>query len=191
MAKVYPILAAMPRYAAFLRAINVGGHVVTMERLRGVFEAGGFTGVRTILASGNVVFEAGARAGVTGLEAKIAAALEAALGYEVATFIRTPAELAAIAAARPFPARSVAAPGARLFVGFLPNPFAAVAKKTVLAMGSDADDLVVSGREIYWLCRVPMVDAEFSPAKLEKELRIPATFRNVNTVRKVAAAVAR
>ncbi|HET7904254.1 MAG TPA: DUF1697 domain-containing protein, partial [Candidatus Eisenbacteria bacterium] len=93
MTKVYPILAAMPRYAAFLRAINVGGRVVTMERLRGVFDEAGFPGARTILASGNVVFEAGARAAAAGLEAKIAAALKAALGYEVATFIRTPAEL--------------------------------------------------------------------------------------------------
>lgn len=181
----------MPRYAAFLRAINVGGHVVTMERLRGIFEAAGFTEVRTLLASGNVVFEAGARAGAAGLEAKIAAALKEALGYEVATFIRTPAELSAIAAARPFPARALAAPGARLFVGFLPKPLGATAKKTVLGMGSDVDDLVVIGREIYWLCRLPMVEAEFSPARLEKELRIPATFRNVNTVRKVEAAAAR
>jgi uncharacterized protein (DUF1697 family) len=125
------------------------------------------------------------------LEAKIAAALQEALGYEVATFIRTPAELAAITAARPFPARALAAPGARLFVGFLPKPLGAAAKKSVAAMESDADDLVVGDREIYWLCRVPMVDADFSPARLEKELRIPATFRNVNTVRKVAAAAAR
>jgi len=45
------------RYAAFLRAINVGGHTVKMEPLRRVFESAGFDDVETIIASGNVVFE--------------------------------------------------------------------------------------------------------------------------------------
>ena len=43
------------RYAAFLRAINVGGHIVKMDRLRTLFEAAGFRGVETFIASGNVV----------------------------------------------------------------------------------------------------------------------------------------
>ena len=47
----------MIRYIAFLRAINVGGRVVTMSRLRDVFVGLGFRGVDTFIASGNVVFE--------------------------------------------------------------------------------------------------------------------------------------
>ena len=46
----------MPRFFAFLRAINVGGHNVTMEKLRGLFEASGFKDVETFIASGNVIF---------------------------------------------------------------------------------------------------------------------------------------
>ena len=42
-------------YAAFLRAINVGGHVVKMDVMRGLFEAMGLAQVRTVLASGNVL----------------------------------------------------------------------------------------------------------------------------------------
>ena len=49
------------RYVAFLRAINVGGHVVKMDRLRNLFEALGFSGVRTFIASGNVLFDSAAR----------------------------------------------------------------------------------------------------------------------------------
>ena len=45
------------KYAAFLRAINVGGHIVKMDRLRTLFEAAGFRGAETFIASGNVVFE--------------------------------------------------------------------------------------------------------------------------------------
>ena len=49
----------MPRYVALLRAVNVGGRVVKMERLRQVFEETGLTGVSTHIASGNVLFTAG------------------------------------------------------------------------------------------------------------------------------------
>ena len=47
----------MPKYFAFLRAINVGGHVVTMDHLVRLFEGMGFSGVETFIASGNVIFE--------------------------------------------------------------------------------------------------------------------------------------
>jgi len=47
----------MPKFIAFLRAINVGGHVVKMDQLRRFFEALGFANVETFIASGNVIFE--------------------------------------------------------------------------------------------------------------------------------------
>ena len=69
----------MPRFVAFLRALNVGGHgVVKMEALKKHFTAMGFSDVETFIASGNVVFSS---KGVKGLDGKIAAALERALGY--------------------------------------------------------------------------------------------------------------
>ena len=47
------------KYAAFLRGINVGGHtIIKMGELRKVFESLGFWNVKTVLASGNVLFEA-------------------------------------------------------------------------------------------------------------------------------------
>ena len=51
----------MTRYVAFLRAINVGGHVVKMEALRKLFESMGFQRVETYIASGNVIFDSEAR----------------------------------------------------------------------------------------------------------------------------------
>ena len=50
--------AGVSRLFAFLRAINVGGRTVKMERLRREFEFLGFSGVDTFIASGNVIFEA-------------------------------------------------------------------------------------------------------------------------------------
>ena len=46
------------RYIALLRAINVGGHTVKMEQLRGLFADIGFANVETFIASGNVIFDA-------------------------------------------------------------------------------------------------------------------------------------
>ena len=82
----------MPRLIALLRAINVGGHTVRMSVLREVFEGLGYTGVETFIASGNVIFETRER-NTSAIEEKIEGGLKNALGYEAATFIRTPAEL--------------------------------------------------------------------------------------------------
>lgn len=62
----------MRKTFAFLRAINVGSHTVTMARLRELFEGFGLRGVETFIASGNLFFEAG-REG----EAALARRLEA------------------------------------------------------------------------------------------------------------------
>lgn len=107
----------MPKTIAFLRAINVGGHNVKMEQLRALFEQLGFDAVETFIASGNVVFETDA-APDAALEADIEAHLRAALGYEVATFLRTDAEVAAVAAYEPLPAVAMAEVAA-FNVGFL------------------------------------------------------------------------
>ena len=47
----------MPRRIAFLRAINVGGHVVKMDHLRKLLTSFGLENVETVIASGNVVFD--------------------------------------------------------------------------------------------------------------------------------------
>lgn len=93
--------SAPERYIAFLRAINVGGHVVKMDALRAHFTRLGFGSVETVIASGNVIFKA-TGASPSDLEPMIAEEVERRLGYEVATFVRSPAELADIAGQRPF-----------------------------------------------------------------------------------------
>ena len=78
----------MPKYLAFLRAINVGGHTVKMDHLRQIFESLGLSNAETFIASGNVIFDVKA-GNVKTLEKKIENKLHEALGYEVAAFIRT------------------------------------------------------------------------------------------------------
>jgi uncharacterized protein (DUF1697 family) len=83
------------KYVAFLRAINVGGRVVKMEALRGHFEALGFADVDTFIASGNVIFESAAEQ--ASVKTTIEAHLRSSLGFEVATFVRTIAEVHEVA----------------------------------------------------------------------------------------------
>lgn len=175
----------MPRYVAFLRAVNVGGRVVKMERLRQLFEETGFTGVSTHIASGNVLFTAG-RGRSTTLEAKIEKALEAALGWDVATFLRTPAELSAVAAHQPFAAEDVGEAFA-IYVGFLKEPPSPGQHALVHGFRTPTDELAVNGREVWWLCRIRSSESDFSGGKLEKALGLSATFRNLTTVKAVAA----
>ena len=176
----------MPKLIAFLRAINVGGHNVKMEDLRRLFEELGFSNVETFIASGNVIFDAPAQ-DVHTLERRIEGHLQAALGYEVATFVRSADELAEIVSYEPFPAAERAAEGTSLYVAFLREPPSEEAQAKLMAFRTDVDDFHVRGREVYWLCRTRLSDSTFSGALLEKTLKMPATMRNLTTVRKLAA----
>jgi uncharacterized protein (DUF1697 family) len=175
----------MARHVAFLRAINVGGHTVTMDKLRRLFEKVGLTDVETFIASGNVIFST--RSKDTGvLERRLEKALKDALGYEVATFLRSASELSRIASLEPFPQVALAKAAAFniAFVAQSPGP---AARKRLLAAKSLSDDFHVEGREVYWLCKQRQSESNFSNAVLEKVLGCASTMRSVNTVRRMAA----
>jgi uncharacterized protein (DUF1697 family) len=172
----------MPRYIALLRAINVGGHVVKMDHLRRLFEALEFSNVETFIASGNVIFESPARSAAA-LEKKIGSHLRQHLGYDVATFLRTPAELAEIARYQPFPN----AEGGALYVAFLAGTPTPEASQKVRGFSTELDAFEVRNRELYWYVRDKLSASTFSGGRLEKTLGLAATMRNVTTVRKLAA----
>ena len=173
------------RLVAFLRAINVGGHVVTMEELRRQFSRLGFERVETFIASGNVIFTARSARG-SALEKKIETRLKQALGYEVKTFVRTDAEVAAIARHEPFtPAQLKTAMS--LNVGFLAAPLEAAGRKALRSLESDLDDFQLHEREVYWLSRVRQGDSKMSNIVFERTVGARVTFRGVKTVAKLVA----
>lgn len=181
-----PGSASNNRYIAFLRAINVGGHTVKMDQLRELFEALDLANVATFIASGNVIFES-PTTDTQQLERTIEQHLKQALGYAVATFIRTPAEIAAVANYAPFSAADHAAEGHWLYVGFLADRPGVAARDKLLAYRTDINDFHVHEREAYWLCRTRSSESNFTGAALEKALGMPATMRNITTVKKLAA----
>lgn len=174
------------RYVAFLRAINVGGHTVKMDRLRAEFEALRFRDVSTFIASGNVLFSTPSL-DREDLEARIERRLERALGFPVATFLRTPVELHALVRDEPFTDRD---PASTLWVGFVKTAVDDDARGRLLALRSELDDFEIRGREAYWLRRERSMAQLATAAKIDRALRSATTFRNATTVRKVVLRVA-
>lgn len=78
----------MPRYAAFLRGINLGGRRLKMDELRRHFEAVDVENVSTFIASGNVVFDY-ARFDTAHLELEAERHLHDALGFSTEVFERS------------------------------------------------------------------------------------------------------
>lgn len=173
------------RRAAFLRAINVGGRTVKMERLRATFEAMGFAGVATFIASGNVIFESAAGDDAE-LERRIEAALHDDLGFAVDTFLRTVADLKAVIEAVPWPAVELSSPGRSLFVAFTRSVPAAAQVDRLYALSNPVDALSVHGREVYWLRKGGNADSKIDGGRLERALAAPATVRNITTIRRMA-----
>lgn len=149
----------MPTHAAFLRAVNLGPtRKAPKPALVAAFESLGYEDVATFRTSGNVVFAA--KSGAKQLQAEIEAALSDALGFEVPVFVRTAPQLAAIAAAKPFPPQALDASKGKLQVALLQRKPAAAAMKRVERMASDEDRLAIDGSELYWL---PAAGTQQSP----------------------------
>ncbi len=81
----------MTTYVALLRGIGPTNPNMRGEKLKAVFEALGFGGVRTVIASGNIVFESASR-DMAAMEKKIEEALPKQLGFKSATIVRSEEE---------------------------------------------------------------------------------------------------
>jgi uncharacterized protein (DUF1697 family) len=154
-----------------------------MDALARVFESLGFANVQTFIASGNVMFETSS-ADESRVTRTIERALRESLGYEVATFLRSDAELRRIADHRPFPdvPRDASVSD---YVLFLPSPPTAGVKRKLAALAGTAHHFEVRGRDVYWL-RHRIEGVPFSAVPLEKALGVPFTVRGANTVAKMA-----
>ncbi len=173
----------MTVYFAFLRALNVGGHTVKMDTLRECFEAVGLDNVGTFIASGNVIFES-PQSDVAALCSTLEAKLLDRLGYPVATFIRTAAELRSIASRADVLHEGLKADASSCYVVFLETPPASV--EVILSLGSILDEFHVNDREVYWLCRGKISESPvFIRGLLEKATGVPGTSRNIKTIKRL------
>jgi uncharacterized protein (DUF1697 family) len=172
------------RYVALLRAVNVGGRTVKMDRLRALFEELRFRNVETFIASGNVIFEATTKASI--VELKIEKHLFESLGFDVPALVRSADEFAAVAAHEPFPSHPPLTKRGGLYVGFLKSAPArdALAKLEPFAAGGNA--FALHGREIFWRAEDRREVLAIPITKFERAVGSEPTFRNVTMVQKFA-----
>ena len=176
----------MVRYVALLRAINAGaGRTVKMRSIRQVFESLGFSNVTTFGASGNIMFETRARS-ERRLQRKIEKQLREAFGFQVATFIRTAAELAWTAEYQPF-SKSKVKTADEFHIIFLSERLDRKLSRKLRALQTETDEFRSQGRELFWLGRRKKDGSNFATVPLEKALGRSLTIRSATTVKKLAA----
>jgi uncharacterized protein (DUF1697 family) len=176
----------MPRYAAFLRGVNVGKHRrVSGEQLRAYVAELGFADVASFRTSGNVVFGA-EQEPEEALVARVEAGLANATGLEIRVLLRTGDEIRAIAAHEPFPAEQVAASAGKLQVSLLATEPSAAAREQVLAMATPQDLLAIRGRELYWLPSGGLLESPLELGALARLLGL-STQRTKGTMDLIAA----
>jgi uncharacterized protein (DUF1697 family) len=173
----------MPRYVAFLRGINVTGSRMTGGALCEPFTDLGFEDVTSFRASGNVIFSAG-RQSPAKLEQAIEAEFRERLGLNAVTFIRSEAQMRALAAAEPFPPKTVQSSTGKLQVTFLVKKPAAAARKTVLEMATVGDMLEFGERELFWLPSRGFQGTALDWKAIAKLIG-PTTHRTMGTVEQI------
>jgi uncharacterized protein (DUF1697 family) len=170
------------RYAAFLRAVNLGrNRRVSGAQLCAIFEELGLEDVASFRTSGNLVFEA-----PRDMTAQIEKALEKALGYDVGVFLRTARELEEIVAFQPFKPAQLEASKGKPQVSMLSAKPTAAARKKVLALATDEDRLAFGKRELYWLPSGGTMESTLDRQAIDKLLG-PTTMRTKGTVEQLAA----
>ncbi len=171
----------MPRYAAFLRGVNVGGVNLKMAEVAAAFENAGFSGVRTILASGNVLLES--RAGVAAVRKKAEKALREEFGYDAWVLAYDIETVRAISDAYPFE-REVE--GHHSYVTFVTDE-AVLDELAELAKKSGPDEKIKRGDGvIYWqVPKTGTLDTTIGKTMGKKRYKSSTTTRNLRTLDRV------
>jgi uncharacterized protein (DUF1697 family) len=171
---------------ALLRAINLPSHgKVTMADLRAFMEALGFGGCQSLLQTGNLVFDGGARSPAK-LEQLLETEAKKRLELETEFFVRTAAEWRKMIDANPFPKEAVSDPAHLVAVALKGAPAAARVKALQQAIvGREMVKAV--DRTAYIVFPDGIGRSKLTHAMIEKHLGTRGSGRNWNTIRKLSA----
>jgi uncharacterized protein (DUF1697 family) len=171
----------MTRYAAFLRGVNVGGVNLKMAEVAKAFEEAGFTNVRTILATGNVLLES--RSGVDAVRKKAETTMRDAFGYDAWVLAYNIETVRAVSDNFPF-AREVE--GHHSYVTFVTDE-KVLDELAALATQAGADEKIKRGKGvIYWqVPKTGTLDTTIGKTMGKKRYKSSTTTRNLRTIDKV------
>jgi uncharacterized protein (DUF1697 family) len=175
----------MTTQIALLRAINVAGRAkVGMADLRQVFAALGLADVRTVLQTGNVIFESKGRSGRK-LESDLESALAETLSLQTDVLIRSAREWDAIIAANPFPGEAASDPGHLVLMPLKDEP-GQDALEELRAVIKGRERVGMAGPQLYITYPDGIGRSKLTNALIEKKLGTRGTGRNWNTALKIA-----
>jgi len=171
----------MNSYAVFLRGINVGGINIRMAELREALAAAGFEGVKTLLASGNVVLASEAEPAA--VKQKFEKCLRDTFGYDAWVVVLTAQRVAELVEACPYPEDDNAA-----------HTYITLSSDTASLDELDAAGAALDGTEqtrlgpeaLAWLAPVGgTLDSPFSKISAKPRFKASTTTRNLRTLIKV------
>ncbi|MGH2959135.1 MAG: DUF1697 domain-containing protein [Solirubrobacterales bacterium] len=173
----------MARFAALLRGVNVGPTTkVPMAELREVIEELGGTDVKTLLNSGNVVFQLHASPKV--IDDMVSEAVSKRFGFQIDVVCRTKKQLESVLAHDPL--GDVATDDSKYLILFLPKPPKAAAVKPVLAAEHPGgEQCALKGREFYIWTPNGVSKSKSAEAFGKSKAVDFATGRNVRTLKKL------
>ena len=176
----------MQKYVAFLRGINVGGNKkVPMAELKKVLEKIGLKNVKTLLASGNVVFEADSDK-IDELQDSISSAIEKAFKFPVPVLLRSFTDIQKIIALDPFKNITIT-PQTRLYVTFLTKKVQDKASSNFVSKDKSFNILSKTKSEVFSVLDLSITGTPEAMSALEKEFGKEVTTRNWNTILKLAS----
>jgi uncharacterized protein (DUF1697 family) len=180
----------MATYIALLRGINVGGNKkVSMSALKTLAEDLGLREPRTLLQSGNLVFESDARS-ASALESTLEAAVAEKLDVRCDFCLRNAKEWRAIVKANPFERETKEDPSHALVMVLKSAPAAATVKALEEAIVGP-ERVHLNGRELYLCYPDGMGRSKLTNTLIERKLGTRGTARNWNTVLKLAEMIER
>jgi uncharacterized protein (DUF1697 family) len=169
----------------FLRGINVGGKaLVPMAELKTLIGKLGFENVRTLLNSGNVVFDVPAKQKIPSLEALLEEEIARRFKTPVSVMVRTHAELDDIVAKNPFVEEARTDPS-HLVVMFFKEPPMRERLVSLVCVVKGREKFSSSVRELYITYPDGIGTSKFTNTLIEKMLNLRGTARNWNTVQKL------
>lgn len=170
----------MPIYAAFLRAINVGGrNIIKMSELKECLETIHLKHIQTFLQSGNVVFESELE-DTEKLQILIQHSIEFVFSINVPVIVRSQEEMKNILTANPFDNFSVL-PKDKIFINYLQNLPTEETLTAFKPMDAKGDIFKIDGKNIFIYCQNPYNETKLQNNFFEKKLFTFATTRNFNT----------
>lgn len=170
----------MPVIVSMLRGVNLGPHNrVKMDALRALYESLGFKDVQTYVQSGNVAFRTDVR-DLARLARQIEDAIEKQFGFRTDVILRTTAEIRKAIAKNPFAGRNLE-PN-KFLVTFLAGDPDAEARKKVMQIKTDPEELRIEGRELYMYFPNGMARPKLTWSQVAAKLKTSGTGRNWTTV---------